>query len=64
MRDRVGTKRTEEESHELESPYGEDKIVGGREVEINLYPYHVAYGTNCGAAIIDKKWAITAGHCG
>lgn len=44
--------------------YGEDKIVGGFEVDINLYPYHVAYGSNCGGAIIDKKWIITAGHCG
>nr|XP_034836843.1 trypsin-7-like [Maniola hyperantus] len=44
--------------------YGEDRIVGGVEVDINLYPYHVAYGTNCGGAIIDKKWVLTAGHCG
>ncbi|CAH2987171.1 unnamed protein product [Chilo suppressalis] len=44
--------------------YGEDKIVGGIEVDINLYPYHVSYGTNCGGAIIDKKWVLTAGHCG
>ncbi|XP_047540714.1 trypsin-1-like [Vanessa atalanta] len=44
--------------------YGEDKIVGGFEVDINLYPYHAAYGSNCGGAIIDKKWVLTAGHCG
>lgn len=44
--------------------YGEDKIVGGFEVDINLYPYHVAYGSNCGGAIVDRKWVITAGHCG
>lgn len=43
--------------------FGQDKIVGGFEVDINLYPYHVAYGTNCGGAIIHKKWVITAGHC-
>lgn len=51
-------------SYDYESNYGENKIVGGQEVDINLYPYHVAYGTNCGGAIIDKKWVITAGHCG
>ncbi|XP_028158544.1 trypsin-1-like [Ostrinia furnacalis] len=50
--------------YDMYSNYGEDKIVGGFEVDINLYPYHVAYGTNCGGAIIDKKWVITAGHCG
>ncbi|CAK1595404.1 unnamed protein product [Parnassius mnemosyne] len=44
--------------------YGDDKIVGGDEVDISLYPYHAAYGSNCGGAIIDKKWVITAGHCG
>ncbi|KAI8425770.1 hypothetical protein MSG28_011553 [Choristoneura fumiferana] len=49
---------------EYEAGYGGDKIVGGTEVEINLYPYHVAYGSNCGGAIIGKKWVITAGHCG
>ncbi|XP_052753013.1 trypsin-1-like [Galleria mellonella] len=55
----------DENSNEMQkSVYGEDKIVGGFEVDINLYPYHVAYGTNCGGAIIDKKWVITAGHCG
>lgn len=44
--------------------YGDDKIVGGVEVSINLYPYHALYGTNCGGAIIDSKWVLTAGHCG
>lgn len=44
--------------------YGEDKIVGGFAVDINLYPYHASYGSNCGGAIIDKRWVFTAGHCG
>ncbi|CAH2060614.1 unnamed protein product, partial [Iphiclides podalirius] len=44
--------------------YGDDKIVGGEEVDLDQYPYHVAYGTNCGGAIIDKNWVITAAHCG
>lgn len=47
-----------------DATYAENKIVGGYDVEINLYPYHVGYGTNCGGAIIDNKWVITAGHCG
>lgn len=49
---------------EISARFGQDRIVGGFEVDINLYPYHAAYGTNCGGAIIDKKWVITAGHCG
>ncbi|XP_072946134.1 transmembrane protease serine 9-like [Epargyreus clarus] len=50
---------------DLHGYLGDDKIVGGVEVEsMNLYPYHVAYGSNCGGAIISKKWVITAGHCG
>ncbi|KAL0859614.1 hypothetical protein ABMA27_010743, partial [Loxostege sticticalis] len=65
--EQVGFKADEEPREHLEheyNMYGEDKIVGGYEVDINLYPYHVAYGSNCGGAIIDKKWIITAGHCG
>ncbi|XP_014358960.2 trypsin-7-like [Papilio machaon] len=50
--------------YDMGMSYGDDKIVGGAEVDIDLYPYHAAYGTNCGGAIIDKKWVITAGHCG
>ncbi|KAG7297132.1 hypothetical protein JYU34_020089 [Plutella xylostella] len=42
---------------------GDDKIVGGFEVDINTYPYHVAYGNNCGGAILSEYWVATAGHC-
>ncbi|XP_049881944.1 trypsin-1-like [Pectinophora gossypiella] len=55
---------TEERDEYDDGNYAGDKIVGGQEVDINLYPYHVAYGSNCGGAIIDKKWVLTAGHCG
>lgn len=55
---------TREGDDGLSYSQGDDKIVGGMEVDINLYPYHAAYGTNCGGAIIDKKWVLTAGHCG
>lgn len=57
-------KTGESNNYDTEVNYGDDKIVGGVEVDINLYPYHVSYGTNCGGAIIDKKWVLTAGHCG
>lgn len=69
----IGIKRADEDAieehhtadfYDTEINYADDKIVGGREVDINLYPYHVAYGTNCGGAIIHKNWVITAGHCG
>lgn len=48
----------------LRSSFETNKIVGGVEVDINMYPYHVAYGSNCGGAIIHEKWVMTAAHCG
>ncbi|XP_061724754.1 trypsin-1-like [Cydia pomonella] len=52
-------------SYNVEDDYdAENRIVGGTEVDINMYPYHVGYGTNCGGAIIGSKWVLTAGHCG
>lgn len=40
-------------------------IVGGRTATIEKTPYQAAYLTNgilkCGACIIDKEWALTAG---
>ncbi|XP_062532433.1 trypsin-1 [Bombyx mori] len=58
----TSTVNPERDEYDYGSFSGE-RIVGGTQVDINLYPYHVAYGDNCAGAIIDKKWVITAAHC-
>ncbi|XP_058804495.1 transmembrane protease serine 9-like [Phymastichus coffea] len=43
------------------------RIVGGVEVDIVRHPYQLTLQRSglhtCGASIISRKWAVTAGHC-
>lgn len=44
------------------------RIMGGQEVDIKEYPYMLSLevtdlGQFCGASIISKYWALTAGQC-
>ncbi|XP_033121970.1 uncharacterized protein LOC117120977, partial [Anneissia japonica] len=45
----------------------EDRIVGGEDVPPGKWPWIgsiTAYGSHyCGAALIDREWALTAAHC-
>ena len=38
-------------------------IVGGKEAEVNEYPWMVALYNGCGGSLITDQWVLTAGHC-
>ncbi|XP_032452115.1 trypsin 5G1-like isoform X1 [Nasonia vitripennis] len=44
-----------------------NRIVGGKEVNIEEHAYQLTFQQSgrhlCGASIISRKWAVTAGHC-
>ncbi|OXU22035.1 hypothetical protein TSAR_000681 [Trichomalopsis sarcophagae] len=45
----------------------DNRIVGGKKVKIEEHPYQLTFQQSgrhlCGASIISRKWAVTAGHC-
>lgn len=47
--------------------FPDHRIIGGRETDIRNHPHQLTfqlYASHiCGASIINKKWAVTAGHC-
>lgn len=59
--------------HSLISRADEGRIVGGKSVEqLNIFPWQMSLSTGfygylyqhrCGAALINRRWVITAAHC-
>ncbi|XP_050071713.1 trypsin 3A1-like [Anopheles maculipalpis] len=49
------------------APRAVGRIVGGRDVEIDEYPYQLSLQNNgyhiCGASVVATRLALTAGHC-
>jgi len=46
----------------LEEPV-KSGIMGGKEAEVNEYPWMVALSNGCGGSLITNQWVLTAGHC-
>ena len=51
----------------LRISYPDHRIVGGKKSDIQNHPYQLTFqrykSHMCGASIISRKWAVTAGHC-
>nr|AAV84264.1 serine protease [Culicoides sonorensis] len=46
----------------------ENRIVGGKPVDVKDFPYQVSLESNgghyCGGVVVSENWVLTAGHCG
>ena len=47
----------------LEEPV-KSGIMGGKEAEVNEYPWMVALSNGCGGSLITNQWVLTAGERG